>query len=41
MIFQGDVTDVNLYLNVPVLMYKGLAVNVFQFIILDMQTYTK
>ena len=26
------------YLNVPLLMYKGLDVNLFQFIILDMQT---
>ena len=29
------------YLNVHLLMYKGLDVNLFQFIILDMQTYTK
>ena len=29
------------YLNVPLLMYKGLDVNLPQFIILDMQKYTK
>ena len=34
-------TEFHFYLNVPLLMYKGLDVNLFLCIILDMQTCTK